>query len=333
MLNSAETSPTPSRFALLLNSPAFALVLVMLAATLWATVGVASRLFPNDISVTDEAYGFIRTAVAGPALLLLWALCGGAARTWPRLRSLPNFMLFGVCCAIFQIGLFRSFTLLGVTVTVFITVCLPPVIAVLWSLWRQPGAVSRSVLGALVLAMAGLAAFSVTGFDGGKSHHILEGLALSVIASLAFVLMSGAARRLAAEHPPLLIAGLGLSLASLLLAGMVFAFTPTAWTSLGHALGHWQTGSFLLYLGLVPTALAYLLYCTGMARCRTAAGGLVASMIEPAVAAGLALLFLREWLSFQELAGCLMLFGAMLVLWQEEQRLKPVPQQPRQAAA
>ena len=44
-------------------------------------------------------------------------------------------------------------------------------------------------------------------------------------------------------------------------------------------------------------------------------------MIEPAVAAGLAVLFLGEWLSFHELAGCLLLFGAMLVLWQEEQRI------------
>lgn len=318
----ASTSIIATRTAALLNAPATSLVLVMLAATLWATVGVASRLFPNDVSVSDEAYGFIRTAVAGPALLLLWGVCGGAGRAWPRFRSLPRFMLFGVCCAIFQIGLFRSFTLLGVTVTVFITVCLPPVIAVLWGLWRQPGTVSRPVLGALLLAVAGLVAFSGSGFHGEDSRSVFEGLALSVSASVAFVLMSGAARTLAAEHPPLLIAGIGLSAASLLLAGMVFAVEPTAWMSLGHALGHWQSGSFLLYLGLVPTALAYLLYCTGMARCRTAAGGLVASMIEPAVAAGLALLFLGEWLTFRELTGCLMLFGAMLVLWQEEQRPK-----------
>lgn len=325
-------SPYAARSSALLNSPGAALVLVMLAATLWATVGVASRLFPNDISVTDEAYGFIRTAVAGPALLLLWALGGGTARAWPRLRSLPSFIVFGVSCAIFQIGLFRSFSLLGVTVTVFITVCLPPVIAVVWGLLRQPETVSRPVLGALGLAVAGLAAFSGSGLHGGDFRSIFEGLALSLIASVAFVLMSGAARRLAREHPPLLIAGLGLSVASLLLAAMVFIVEPMAWRSLGQAFEHWQSGSFLLYLGLVPTALAYFLYCTGMARCRTAAGGLVASMIEPAVAAGLALLFLKEWLSFQELGGCLLLFVAMLVLWQEEQRIKAV-QQARPAAA
>ena len=329
MPNTAAASLPRFRITTLLESPAFALVLVMLAATLWATVGVASRMIPHDLSLSDEAYGFARTAVAGPALLLICGLCGGKLR--PRAGSLTGFVVFGVSCAIFQIGLFRSFTLLGVTITVFITVCLPPVIAVIWSACTRRGTTSRSVQLALLLAITGLFAFSSRCLGGGTGPQMVEGLALSIIASVAFVLMSHAARGLAAQHPPLLVAGLGLTLTSLILAIAVFLVNPEGWQLL-HGAVKWQTGAFLLYLGLVPTALAYALYCTGMARCRTAAGGLVASMIEPAVAAGLALLFLREWLSFQELMGCLLLFGAMLVLWREEQRLKAAPQ-PRPATA
>lgn len=331
MPQNAAASPIVTRLGHVVGSPAFALVLVMLAATLWATVGVASRLIPHDVSISDEVYGFARTAVAGPALLILCWCCGGARSLRPRVGSLSGFLLFGVCCAIFQVGLFRSFSLLGVTVTVFITVCLPPIIAVIWGMWRHPAGISRPVLVALALAIIGLLAFSSRGLDG-QGQHLAEGLALSVIASVAFVLMSHAARGLAAEHSSLLVAGLGLTFTSVILAGAVFIVTPEAWNVLRGAMSGWRTGSFLLYLGLVPTALAYVLYCTGMARCRTAAGGLVASMIEPAVAAGLALLFLREWLSFQELMGCLMLFAAMLVLWQEEQRLKVVPARPQPAA-
>lgn len=52
--------------------------------------------------------------------------------------------------------------------------------------------------------------------------------------------------------------------------------------------------------------------------CRSAVAGLVASIIEPAVAAGLAFLFLREILSPWEFMGCVMLFFAMLTLWLEE---------------
>lgn len=330
MLPSAHASLTSSRATALLRSPAVALLLVMFAATLWATVGVASRLIPHDVSIPDEAYGFARTVVAGPVLLLFAWCCGGLASLRPRKGSLPGFLVFGLCCAIFQVGLFRSFSLLGVTITVFITVCLPPVIAVLWTMILHPGRLSRQVQVALVLAIIGLLAFSSRGFGSATASGLVEGLVLSIIASVAFVIMSNAARELAADHPPLLVAGLGLTLASVFLAGAVFAISPETWTDFSHVIWGWRTSGFLIYLGLVPTALAYLLYCTGMARCRTAAGGLVASMIEPAVAAGLAFLFLQEWLSLQELMGCLLLFGAMLVLWREEQRVRgataPLPE-------
>jgi DME family drug/metabolite transporter len=298
------------------------LVFVMLAAALWATVGVASQLIPHDTAIPQEAYGFARTAVAGPILLLCAFVAGGRASVLPRTGSFSAFLTFGLCCAVFQVGLFRSFGLIGVTVTVFITVCLPPVIAVAWTMLRQPALVSRGVLAALLMALAGLASFSGSGFGGGGLAQTMAGLALSVIASVAFVVMSSAARSLAADHAPLLVAGLGLTLASLFLAPAVSAFTPGGWASLAAAIGEWRTGSFLLYLGLIPTALAYLLYCSGMARCRTAACGLVASMIEPGVAAALALLLLHEYLSVWEILGCAMLFLGMLTLWREEQQAR-----------
>ncbi len=293
------------------------LAMVMIAAALWATVGVASLLIPHDTTIPDEAYGFARTAVAGPVLLVVALLAGGGSRMKLRTGSLPGFLAFGACCAIFQIGLFRSFSLLGVTITVFVTVCLPPVLAVAWTMWRQPEAVSRQMLAALLFAVAGLGSFSSTGFTGGDLSRTMTGLSLSVMASVAFVMMSGAARRLAAEHPPLLVAGLGLTVTALILAPIVFAVTPEAGAALAASLGEWRTAGFLLYLGLVPTALAYLLYCAGMARCRTAACGLVASMIEPGVAAGLAFLLLGELLSPWEVLGCTLLFAAMLTLWRE----------------
>lgn len=298
------------------------LAMVMLAAALWATVGVASQLLPHDATIPDEAYGFARTAVAGPVLLAVAFLAGGAAKMRIGKGSLPALLMFGACCAAFQIGLFRSFSLLGVTITVFITVCLPPVLAVAWTMWRQPGSVSRQMLAALLLAVAGLASFSSTGFAGGDLQRTVAGLSLSIMAALAFVLMSGVARSLAADHPPLLVAGLGLSVTAIILAPIVFAITPEAGAALAASLAEWQTAGFLLYLGLVPTALAYLLYCAGMARCRTAACGLVASMIEPAVAAGLAFLLLGELLSPWEVLGCTLLFAAMLTLWREGQQVR-----------
>lgn len=294
------------------------LALVMLAAALWATVGVASELMPHDLAVPDEVYGFTRTAVAGPALLLFALVAGGAANVLPRKGSWRQFLLFGVCCAVFQIGLFRSFSLIGVTVTVFLTVCLPPVLAVAWSVWRSREKVSKQIFSAMLMAIVGLIAFTGTGAAGDGPADVVLGLGFSLAASVAFVVMSHAARRLATDHSPLLVSGLGLSITAVMLAPLALFMSPESWNAVPEALTDWRSSGVLLYLGLVPTALAYVCYCSGMARCHTAVAGLVASMIEPAVAAGLAFLFLREILSPWEVMGCVLLFFAMLTLWLDE---------------
>jgi drug/metabolite transporter (DMT)-like permease len=86
------------------------------------------------------------------------------------------------------------------------------------------------------------------------------------------------------------------------------------------ALADWQVLGLLLYLGLAPTALGYLAYCSGMARCRSANVGLIATMVEPAIATVLAWLLLHEKLLPGVWAGCFMVSVAMLLLWWSEQR-------------
>lgn len=290
------------------------LFLVMCAAVLWATVGVASKLVPHELSVPDEVYGFARTIVAGPVVLLFAVVSIGRKRCIPTLRSLPCFFLFGICCAIFQVCLFRSFWLLGVTVTVFLTVCLPPALAMIWALWRRTEQVSGQVVVALVLAAIGLLSF--VGDDmKGSSLPTLVGLTLSIFASIAFVFLTQAARLLTVDHSALLVSGLGLVITAAFLAPASLLLTPINWQMMRAFVTDWRSFGVLLYLGLGPTALAYVCYCVGMARCRSAIAGLVASMIEPVAAAGLAFVFLRETLTLWQSLGCVVMLFAMIILW------------------
>lgn len=291
---------------------------VMLAAALWATVGVASQLLPHEGDLPEEVFGFARTVVAGPALLLAALVAGRGAGFSGLWQSAGGFLRFGLCCAIFQIGLFRSFALLGVTITVFLTVCLPPILAVAWSMWMRTEHVSKHIYSAIGMAIVGLIAFSSTAAASGEVPKILLGLTFSIAASVAFVIMSHAARGLSNSRSPLLIAGLGLSVAAVFLGLAAYLMVPVGFSEITIKLMNWQYASVLIYLGLVPTALAYVCYCSGMARCRSAVAGLVASMIEPAVATGLAFLFLAEVLSPWEIMGCVLLFFAMLTLWLDE---------------
>ncbi|MFN4142400.1 DMT family transporter [Aestuariivirga sp.] len=290
------------------------LTLVMLAAVLWATVGVASELVPVDQALPQDVYGFVRTLVAGPVILLIAFAAGGRKSIAPRRGSGASFAVFGLCCAVFQLCLFRSFEHLGVTITVFLTVCLPPVIALGWAAARRSEAVSAQLLLAFTLAAGGLLVFVSEDLAGGSGSSTLLGLGLSAAASVAFVVMTAAGRSLAADHSPMLVAGWGLIAAAVVLFAVVAAGVPNVGEVLAAAAGSWQNASLLLYLGLGPTALAYICYCSGMARCSSAIPGLVASMIEPAVAALLALLLLNEALSVWQATGCGIMMLAMLTL-------------------
>ena len=291
------------------------LALVMLAAALWATVGVAGQLVPHQANVPEEVFAFARTAVAGPTLLFCALIVGGLASFRSFRGSIGAFATFGLCCAVFQVGLFRSFSLLGITITVFLTVCLPPILAVAWTIWKRSEHLSPHIYSAIGMAAVGLAAFSSDAVTSSAMLQGLLGLAFSVAASVAFLIMSHSARDLARHHSPLAVAGSGLTLAAGFLAPVAMIVTPVGLNDALATLLDWRVGSILVYLGLFPTALAYVCYCSGMARCRSAVAGLAASMIEPAVAAGLAFLFLREVLSPWEVMGCVLLFFAMLTLW------------------
>ena len=76
------TQISAARAAASLRHPVLVLVAVLSFAFVWASAGFASALFTNDIIVTEESYGMVSTALAGPAILLVLCLCGGAAGLW-----------------------------------------------------------------------------------------------------------------------------------------------------------------------------------------------------------------------------------------------------------
>lgn len=293
--------------------------LVMVAAALWATVGVAVQITPTAAHIPELVLAAARTGIAGPILLAVWALGhGGRAANLRRLAPAP-LAVFALASAVFQICLFRCFAQLGVTAAVFLTVCLPPVMACLWSILRGMVGLSRQSALALGFALGGMALVALGGHEG-AAPDAAQGVVNGVIASAAFVAMSFAAASLARAARPILFTGVGLTLSALVLAALAFGLgqfqgsaTLLPTMGIGPVL-------LILYLGLLPTALAYLCYCTGMARCRTPVVGLVASMIEPLLAALLAALLLGEHVSGVMTLGCVLLIAAMVLLWRSEQR-------------
>ena len=289
---------------------------VMVAAALWATVGVASKLVPATETLSDLALGVSRLAVGGPVILAI-ALVIRHEGLNPFRRLEPGALFgFAVGCAVFQLCLFRAFTLLGVTATVFLTVCLPPLLACGWSLLRGRAVLTPAAVGALALASAGLIVFAAGNWSATAPEALVPGLALAVIASVAFVAMTASAREMTLAVGPLVVVAAGLTLAGLLMLAALLLVDPASVALPVEE--SWKVVGLTLYLGLGPTALAYVVYCSGMARCRSAGLGLIASMVEPGLAALLAWMVLSERLGPAESIGCALVMGAMVLLWWSE---------------
>ena len=140
------------------------------------------------------------------------------------------------------------------------------------------------------------------------------GVGHAVLASAAFVIVSGRVGIMAKDSSAILVSGAGLSGAAMLVLGVTLASGGFR-SGLGMVPDMSSASIWLaIYLGVVPTALAYILFTHGMSLCRSASAGLLATMIEPAIAPLLASLLIGEHLAPAQAAGCVLLLASALSL-------------------
>jgi DME family drug/metabolite transporter len=134
--------------------------------------------------------------------------------------------------------------------------------------------------------------------------------------------MSKAARCLGERAPAPVVAGAGLTLAGCMILPFVLVAGATGLLHLEDLPLAAPSLVLVGYLALLPTALAYILFTVGMARCRTATVGVIAVMIEPAIAAFLAVCLLGERLGAAQVLGCTLLVGSISMLVGDFPRLR-----------
>jgi DME family drug/metabolite transporter len=158
-----------------------------------------------------------------------------------------------------------------------------------------------TVLLALGCALAGTAMLVWVGptAEGGR-RETLAGVLLALGSAFGYTVLTLCSRALAGRYHPLqpitigFLAGALLLLPFALATGFVISYPAGGW-------------ALLLYLGLVPTALAYVLFLSGI-RQITATVASIVTLVEPLTSTMLA------WLLFGERLGPLGVFGAALLL-------------------
>jgi drug/metabolite transporter (DMT)-like permease len=138
------------------RSARLGLLLATAAATLWGTVGVASTMLPDGVTLSSFHLGFARLVIAAPLLVLFSALVLGRALWAIPARPWPWIAAVGVLAACYQFCLFVSLEQLRVARTALLTVCLPPVLIAGASALVSQQRPSAWTTGALLLALGGL---------------------------------------------------------------------------------------------------------------------------------------------------------------------------------
>ncbi|WP_034492176.1 DMT family transporter [Afifella pfennigii] len=282
------------------------LLLVALAASLWGTVGIASKFLYATTDVAPVFVGFMRLFLAVPLLFAL-SLATIGRRTFAFAgRELGAILMVGVTLALYQLFYFTAVATTGVAIATLVTICTAPLIVALLAGAFLGERLSAPVVAALILGVAGTAMLVGVPSDVGVSRAaVFAGAAWALGSALSYALFTLFSRVLAPGHHPFTLIAIGFGAGALMLLPFAVARMPAAIPLEGIWL--------LLYIGLVPTGFAYILFFAGMKRAGATVAS-IAALTEPLVATLLAWSLFEERLGALGLVGAALLVGAMAVL-------------------
>jgi DME family drug/metabolite transporter len=276
--------------------------MVLAAGVLWGTTGTAQAFAPPG--ATPLAVGAIRLLVGGTALLLLALLRRQLRpRGWPFLPTLT--VVGGI--ALYQVCFFAAVARTGVAVGTVVAIGSAPMLAGLLGLLLLGERPTRRWLLATALAVGGCVLLVVAPGDPQSDLHVdAIGVLLALGAGAAYALYTIASRELLRTQPPDAVTAVAFFGGALLLGPLLF-FVDLAWLFDARGL------LVALHLGIVTTALAYMLYIRALLTVPTATAVTLALM-EPLTAATLGVLLLGERLTLPAVAGIALLLAGLLIL-------------------
>lgn len=279
-------------------------VMILCAATLWASLGVFYKYLINDYGLQPLTAAALRGSVGGLILLVALFLLRVDLRV-PR-RDWPAFAAYGVVgVALFFICYVTAINLTGVAVAAVLMYTSPAWVALISWRWlgerlgrRGLAALGCALLGAaLVARIYNLEALRLNGLG------VLAGLA----AGLTYGLYSIFNKALVRRNAPWVVQVYGL----LIGAAVLLLLTPVG--ELAHSLAAPRAVALIVGMGLVPTLIASLAFAVGVQWIPVSMAAIVA-IWEPAVATLFGYLLFGERLEAGQWLGMAAIVAAVLLL-------------------
>jgi DME family drug/metabolite transporter len=272
-------------------------VLMIGAAVLWGTVGLVVLRLHDHAGLSAAQIACLRSVVAALALAVV------IGRTTTHTRPGRGLVVaIGAGTAAFQTLYFAAVPMIGVAVATLLGLGLAPLFVAAGEALLLGVRHSRRVGLAVGASVAGLALLVAPGGTAGEGPWLL-GCALAALSAAGYAAVTLLTRaRAGAVDARALSAGAFAVGAALLSPALAGGGLPADAQSLG----------LLLYLGLVPSALAYAMFFSAL-RTVPATVSAVAVLLEPVTAALLAWMLIGERLSTAGLTGGALVLTAVAV--------------------
>lgn len=288
----------------------FGVFCVLAASVLWGTTGTAATFAPQ---VSPLAIGAAAMGIGGllQMLLALRQIKG----TRGLLQSHWIFVLIGaIAVAIYPLAFYTSMHLAGVTIGTVVTIGSAPLLsAVIERVFDGKQLTLRwligaclGLLGTMLLCLAKAQGHADSAVHASLSESVF-GVVLGLLAGATYALYSWTAHRLMRQGASSSAAmGATFGLGGLLLLPVLLLTGASLVES-------WTNAAVGLYMILVPMFLGYILFGIGLSKV-AASTATTLSLIEPVVAALLAVVIVGERLPLLGWAGAALIVGCLYVL-------------------
>jgi DME family drug/metabolite transporter len=283
-------------------------LLVLSAAVCWGTSGFTGRIVAERTGLHPLDIAWHRMAIGAAALLAGHLLTRHRRRDvvrTPLTRGVVvRLLLIGAGLGAYQLAYFAAVARAGVSISTLVALGLAPLLVAVGATVLGHGRPDRATAAALVVALVGLVLLvgMSAGADSGTS--VLLGALLAVGSALGYAMVT-----LAGTGVP---AGVPVALAGF--AGGALLLSPVALLVGLHSTTEPVSLALLVYLGVVPSAVAYELFFTGLRAVPGAVASIV-TLMEPITGTALAIAFLGERLAPVALAGGLLVLAAVAGLY------------------
>jgi len=277
-------------------------MLIVLSAILWGTAGISAKYLINMYSLSALTIGAMRLLIASPILLIMSKIQLKEDIKIDR-RHYVLFLIYGITVATYQVAYFTAVKNIMVSVATLVALCTAPIFVAILSRIFLKERMSTIVITALVVSIVGTSLIIDLRGNQIFADSSYWGYMLALVAGLSYAVYTLCGKNLVVYYPSTKVISITFSLGAFLM--LPFVKIPGNLS--------WSAWAILLYLGVVPTAIAYIIFTKGLKK-SSATKASIATLFEPLTSTTLSVLLIGEKFNVSQVLGALLLSSALFLL-------------------